>query len=368
MKLPDYTLEWPRKSSPENILGHSRLPLPEPVLTRDGGRLFHADNLEILRGLDPGSVDLIYIDPPYATGRDFKTRAQELAYTDTLLGEDFLDFLYVRLLLLREVLADTGTIYLHLDQRMVFEAKILMDEVFGRDNFRGCITRQKCAQKNMASTRYGNVTDHILFYTRTDDYTWNRPYQPWTDDRAAAEFRSVASDGRRYKTVPLHAPGVRDGDTGLPWRGIEPPKGKHWCTSPDNLDEWDRLGRIHWSKNGNPRKKIYLDESPGVPTLDLWLDVPDVINQNSSITGYPTEKSTALLTRIVKASSNPGDLVLDCFAGSGTTLEVSRDLGREWIGVDASKVSIQTIEKRLRAGRQRMGIFELLAQDTQEAS
>lgn len=359
-------LKWPGKPSEEDILGHSRLPLPPPVSESHGGVLYHEDNLTILRGLNQNSVDLIYIDPPYATGRTFKTRDRRLAYEDDLLSSDYLSFLHERLVLLREVLSPTGTIYLHLDQRMVFEAKILMDEVFG--NFRGCITRQKCAQKNVTTTRYGNVTDHILFYTKSDDYTWNRPYQPWTDDRARSEYRSVDAEGRRYKTVPIYAPGTRDGLTGLPWKGMDPPRGKHWCTSPEQLDAWDEEGRIHWSRNGKPRKKIYLEDSPGVPILDLWLDVPDVINQNSSITGYPTEKSTKLLSRIIQASSNPGDTVLDCFAGSGTTLEVARDLNRPWIGVDSSPVSIQTIQERFASGRSQMGLLDFLSQSSQETS
>ena len=357
MTSPSASLQWPRKRSPEQILGHSRLPLPSPTFETDLGTFYQEDNATILRALPPESVALVYIDPPYATGREFKTREQEVAYSDLLTGVEYLDFLYERLVLLHRVLSPTGTVYLHLDQRMVFEAKLLMDEVFG--NFQGCITRQKCAQKNVTRTRFGNVTDHILFYTKSTNYTWNRQYQPWTQDRATAEYRSVDPDGRRYKTVPIHAPGERDGDTGRPWRGRMPPKGKHWCTSPENLDAWDAEGRIHWSKNGRARKKIYLDESPGVPVLDLWLDVPDVVNQNSSVTGYPTEKSPELLRRIIEASSNPGDLVLDCFAGSGTTLEVARDLGREWVGVDASPVSTRTIQDRLRAGRSRMGILEI---------
>ena len=203
---------------------------------------------------------------------------------------------------------------------MVFHIKVIMDEVFGPDNYRNCITRKKCNPKNYTRKKYGNVSDYVLFYTKSENYVWNRPVEPWTESRAK-EYQYIEPEtGRRYMKVPVHAPGVRHGETGKPWRGMLPPPGKHWQFPPSRLDEFDAAGEIFWSSNGNPRRKVYLDESDGIGVQDIWMDFRDAHNQNICITGYPTEKNPDLLKRIVEASSNPGDLVLDCYSGSGTTL------------------------------------------------
>ncbi|GAB4452462.1 MAG: hypothetical protein Fur0044_47560 [Anaerolineae bacterium] len=138
---------------------------------------------------------------------------------------------------------------------------------------------------------------------------------------------------------------------------MNPPPGKHWQYPPKTLDEMDARGEIYWSPNGNPRRKVYLDESSGVPVQDIWLEFRDAHNQNIKITGYPTEKNPDLLARIIEASSNPGDLVLDCFAGSGTTLDVAARLGRRWIGIDNSPEAIKTTLRRFATGLERMGDF-----------
>lgn len=163
--------------------------------------------------------------------------------------------------------------------------------------------------------------------------------------------------GRRYKKVPIHAPGTRNGATGQPWRDMMPPPGKHWQYTPDKLEQMDARGEIYWSPTGNPRRKIYFDQSPGKPAQDIWLDFKDAHNQNIKITGYPTEKNPDLLRRIIQASSNPGDIVLDCFAGSGTTLAVADELERRWLGIDNSLAAIETIIKRFVVGREVMGDF-----------
>jgi hypothetical protein len=201
------------------------------------------------------------------------------------------------------------------------------------------------------------VSDFILFYTKTDAYVWHRPVEAWTVERAAKEYPYIDKQGRRYKKVPLHAPGVRNGQTGQPWRGMQPPPGKHWQYPPAQLDRLDAQGDIYWSPTGNPRRKIYLDMSAGVPVQDIWLSFRDAHNQNSLITGYPTEKNTDLLHQIIAASSDPGDLVLDCFSGSGTTLAVANQLGRQWIGVDSSPHAVATTLRRFVHGLQPMGDF-----------
>jgi adenine-specific DNA-methyltransferase len=230
-----------------------------------GNALFFGENLAVLAALrhEPricGKVRLIYIDPPYATRSVFQSRKQADAYHDLLAGADYLEFLRQRLILLRELLAPDGSIYVHLDENMAFQAKVLLDEVFGPANFRNWITRKKCNPKNYTRKTYGNVADYILFYTKTDDYVWHRPVIEWSDEHAAREYAyAEPGTGRRYKKVPLHAPGIRNGETGKAWRGMTPPPGKHWQYPPATLDHMDARGEIYWSPTGNPRRKIYLD-------------------------------------------------------------------------------------------------------------
>jgi adenine-specific DNA-methyltransferase len=325
-------------------------------------RLYFGDNLEILAALlldseVNGQVRLIYIDPPFSTQSTFYSRKQLHAYEDVLTGAEYVEFLRERLVLLRELLAKDGSIYLHLDEKMVFQMKLIMDEVFGAENYRNCITRKKCNPKNYTYKTYGNVADYILFYTKSSRYVWNQPLEPWTEERAKEYQYVEAETDRRFMKVPIHAPGVRRGETGNPWRGMLPPPGKHWQYLPSKLDEMDVRGEIFWSASGNPRRKVYLDENPGVGVQDIWMDFRDAHNQNIKITGYPTEKNPDLLWRIIEASSMPGDIVMDCFCGSGTTLAVAHELGRFWIGVDNSPEAIKTTLARFNKGTEPMGDF-----------
>lgn len=326
-------------------------------------RLYYGDNLPLLASFlhDEAireKVRLVYIDPPFATKSVFQSRSQSDAYLDLLAGAHYIEFIRQRLILLKELLAPDGSIYVHLDENMAFHIKIIMDEVFGVGNFRNWITRKKCNPKNYTRKTYGNVADYLLFYTKSENYVWNRSYEKWTETRADKEYEYVEEEtGRRYKKVPVHAPGVRNGETGKPWRGMNPPPGKHWQYPPKTLDEMDARGEIYWSPNGNPRRKVYLDESSGIPVQDIWLEFRDAHNQNIKISGYPTEKNPDLLARIIEASSQPGDLVLDCFAGSGTTLDVAARLGRKWIGIDNSPEAIKTTLRRFATGLERMGDF-----------
>ncbi|MBI5914662.1 MAG: site-specific DNA-methyltransferase [Bacteroidetes bacterium] len=321
-------------------------------------RLYFGDNLVVMRDLlndesIKGKVRLIYIDPPYATNSVFQTRKQQDAYTDLLTGEAYLSFMRERILLMKELLADDGSIYVHLDNKMVFNIKILMDEIFGAVNFRSMITRKKCKSKNFTKNSFGNISDYILFYTKSTNTVWNKQYDQWTDEKILKEYPFIEVEtGRRHKRVPIHAPGTRNGTTGTIWRGMMPPEGKHWQFTPDKLDELDRKGEIYWSKNGNPRRKVYLDESNGISMQDIWLDYLDVNNQNTQTTGYPTEKNIEMLKRIILASSNKGDLVMDCFAGSGTTLVAADELHRNWIGIDIGSESMKVMLNRFQNGTQ----------------
>jgi len=331
-----------------------------------GGLLFHGDNKDVLAWLLThgyrGKVNLIYIDPPFDSGADYVRRVQlrgvrtpelegeahslgeQIQYTDIWANDMYLQFIYERLLLLKELLTEDGSIYLHCDWRKSHHLRCLMDEVFGAESFRNEISRVKCNPKNYTQGSFGNQHDTVLFYSKGDAPAWSRPFLERSDDEILEDFPRTAPDGRKYKTAPLHAPGVRSGETGHPWRGIMPPAGNHWRYVHATLDELDVQGLIEWSDTGNPRKVIYADESEGKFLQDVWSDVKDVGGSE-----YPTQKSETLLRRIILASSEPDDLVLDCFVGSGTTVAVAQKLGRRWIAADINKGAIQTTSKRLQA-------------------
>lgn len=222
-----------------------------------------------------GKVDLIYIDPPFATNGTFtigKNRTStisgssedDIAYTDTLVGEDFFEFLRERLILARELLSEQGSIYLHIDYKIGHYVKIIMDEVFGSENFRNDITRIKCNPKNFSRKAYGNIKDLILFYSKSKNPIWNEPYIPYSEEDIAKLYKKIDENGRAYTTVPLHAPGeTKDGVTGGEFKGIKPPKGRHWRTAPAELEKLDEQGLIEWSANGVPRRKIFAEEQKG---------------------------------------------------------------------------------------------------------
>lgn len=360
----DFRLDYAGKSSVEDVLSVPTANL-EKVVTIPGdpvNRIVYGDNLHVLKSLlqdgnVAGKVKLIYIDPPYATRSRFESRQQDHAYEDLLGGSHYLEFLRQRLILMHRLLALDGSIYVHLDDNMAFPVKVLMDEIFGPANFRNWITRKKCNPKNYTRKTYGNVSDYIMFYSKTDEYTWEQPFIGWDEETSKREYQYVDKNGRRYKKVPVHAPGIRNGATGRPWRGKNPPPGKHWQYPPETLDQMDAQGELYWSPTGNPRRKIYLEESKGIPVQDIWMDFKDPHNQNIRVTGYPTEKNSDMLRRIILASSRKGDLVLDSFAGSGTTAAVAEELDRRWIVMDNSPLAIGAIVRRLANGTDRMGDF-----------
>jgi len=352
------------KQAAEDIL-HYAYPQFEKVGEVCGGGqnfLFYGDNLDaLLYLLNNGyknKIGLIYIDPPFSTSSNFVNRDQEHAYSDALRGGEYVEFLRSRLIVMHELLCDTGSIYLHLDGKMAFTMKLIMDEIFGENNCRAFITRKKCSTKNYTKNTYGNISDYVMFYSKTALYVWNRPFCPWENDKMIEQYPYIdAKTGRRYKKVPVHAPGVRNGETGKEWKGKMPPKGKHWQYTPEKLDELDAAGEIYWSPTGNPRRMVFCDPQKGIPIQDIWLDFRDSINQALKTTGYPTEKNFDMLKMIVEASSNPGDIVMDCFSGSGTTLGAAFELNRQWIGVDNSTESIKAIFKRFVSGLETYGDY-----------
>lgn len=322
-------------------------------------KLFFGDNFDALNILIhdfnlKGKVDLVYIDPPFSTNNIFRVGERNntisssfndaIAYEDTLKDEEFLEFIRERLVLLHELLSNKGSIYFHIDYKIGHYIKIIMDEIFGVENFRGDISRIKCNPKNFRRKGYGNIKDMILFYSKSNKFTWNHPTVPFTQEDIERLYKKVDSDGRRYTTVPIHAPGeTREGVTGQAWRGMLPPKGRHWRCSPEELDELDAKGLIEWSANGNPRKKNYAEDmqKKGKPMQDIWEF------KDSTRPIYPTEKNMDMVKNIINASSKPNDLVLDCFCGSGTTVVAAKELNRRFIGVDQSENSIKIIKSRL---------------------
>jgi len=239
-------------------------------------------------------------------------------------------------------MSDRGSIYLHIDYKIGHYVKLIMDEVFGIKNFRNDITRIKCNPKNFQRKAYGNTKDLILFYSKSENPTWNDPKYPYSDDDIERLFKKTDKDSRKYTTIPLHAPGeTANGNTGKEWCGITPPKGRHWRSDPAILEEWDKQGLIEWSSNGVPRKKIFVDERDGKKMQDIWEF------KDPQYPDYPTEKNLDLLKFIVGASSNEGDLVLDCFCGSGTTLVAAQELNRNWIGIDKSEPAIKVVQKKI---------------------
>lgn len=377
----EYKLIYGNKETKEDILTNTAPVALEKIRTfgtpsfltnRDwSNMLIFGDNLPALKALmsSPSikeKVRLVYIDPPFSTDQEFRggnsrvatvssSQEDEIAYQDRVVGAEYLEFLRKRLVLLRELLASDGSIYVHIDWKKGHYLKVIMDEVFGEEHFINDIARIKCNPKNFARPAYGNIKDMILFYSKTDRYVWNEAKEAMTEEDIQRLFPKIDENGRRYTTVPLHAPGeTQNGPTGQLWKGLKPPKGRHWRTHPDELTKLHEQGLIEWSKAGNPRKKIYADEvlANGKKRQDIWEF------KDSPYPTYPTEKNIEMLKVIIEASSNPGDLVLDCFAGSGTTLISAEEFGRKWIGVDNSPWALEAALKRL-AALKRVSAFSL---------
>ena len=352
-------LQYPDKKTEQEIFEHIPDTDLEQINFSDSSNLLiQANNLVALKNLIAkhglgGKVDLIYIDPPFATNNTFtitEGRASTIsnsakgsvAYADTLKGFEFIEFIRERLILLKALLSEKGSIYLHIDYKIGHYVKVVMDEIFGIENFRNDITRIKCNPKNFTRKGYGNIKDLILFYSKSDNLIWNEPKIPYTEQDKIKLFPKVDKGGRRYTTIPLHAPGeTQNGKTSQAFRGILPPVGRHWRSDVAILDQWDQEGLIEWSNTGNPRKKIYFDQQEGKRMQDIWEF------KDPQYPVYPTEKNTDLLDLIVKTSSNEDSIVLDCFAGSGTTLKAAQINGRQWIGIDQSEEALKAIVSKL---------------------
>ena len=311
-----------------------------------------------------GQVNLIYIDPPFDTGADFSFSVQidgegfvkeanileQKAYRDTWgRGLDsYLQWFYETALLLRELLASTGSIYVHINPDMSHYVKAVLDETIGKENFINQLVWRRTTAHGDAkqgAQHFGRVHDVILYYGmagRAFEVQW----AAFKDEQIQQQYNKVDEDGRRYRLVTPTAakPG---GDTRYQWHGVYPPTGRYWAYTRDKMDAFEKEGRIYFSNTGQPYIKYYLDERPGVAPSDLWTDVPPIGPTSLERVDYPTQKPEALLDRMIKASSKEGDLVLDCFVGSGTTAAVAEKLGRRWIACDLGRFAIHTTRKRL---------------------
>ena len=374
--------------------------------------LFLEDNLPVLRGLDSDSIDLIATDPPFNKGvgafrgttkagqnvefsdvwhwsqvqdewleqlkGDHPNLFNMILYANSAVGKDekgssmgaFICWMAVRVLEMHRVLKDTGSMYLHCDPKSSHYLKAMMDAIFGPKNFQNEVVWKRSGGKSDAN-RYGRVSDRVLFYTVSSDFVWNKQYQPHDPEYVRKTYRYDDNDGRgAYTTMPLHAASKSAGESGKPWKGIDPSaKDRHWATPikgvvndyivrnglidgwPDaypaihqRLDALDAAGLVVY-RSGLPRVKTYLSSTKGVAATDVVTDIPMVSGKED--TGWPTQKPLALYKRMIEASSNPGDMVLDPFAGCATTCVAAEQLERKWIGCDLDNEAGQVIVERL---------------------
>jgi site-specific DNA-methyltransferase (adenine-specific)/adenine-specific DNA-methyltransferase len=338
-------------------------------------KLIWGDNKLILSSLrsgalrrqieDAGGLKLIYIDPPFDVGADFSmdieiggetfhkepNLIEQIAYRDTWgRGADsFIAMIYERLILMRDLMHDEGSIYLHMMPTVAPFIELAVAEVFGRDRMLGSIVWQRATAHGNAGVRFATVTDRIISATKTDRYIWTKPYQPYSKEYQESHYSSVEpATGRRFTLRDLTASMSRASDSQIyEWRGVRPVGSRCWSYTKDKMDGLFAAGKIVFTSGTMPRMKLYLDEMPGVPATDLWDDVSPLNSQAREDTQYPTQKPESLLDRIIKASSNEGDLVADFFCGSGTTAAVAEKLGRKWIATDLGKFGIHTTRKRL---------------------
>jgi len=355
--------------------------------------LYYGDNLPILRDhIQTESIDLIYLDPPFNSNRNYnvlfkeesgqEAEAQITAFDDTwhwnqatektyqelitagmpaisnmisalrqAIGPNqmlaYLVMMAVRLVELHRILKPTGSLYLHCDPTASHYLKIILDAVFGPNAFMNEIVWKRTGAHNSAK-QYGPVHDIIFYYTKSKNFTWNQQYQA-QDEYIQQRYTFTDEAGRKFYPVSLVAAGVRNGSSGQPWRGIDiTKKGNHWRYSIENLEKLDAAGDIYWpSRGGFPRLKMYEEKAKGSLMQDWWDDIPPINSQARERLGYPTQKPVALLERIIQASSNPGDIVLDPFGGCGTTISAAQNLGREWIGIDITHLAIALQKYRL---------------------
>ena len=385
--------------------------------------LFKGDNLDFLRGMNSQTVDLIATDPPFNKGKDFHATPESLAagarfqdrwrwdedvqpdWVDdikddeprvySLIGhvvggidnppktrkrlggrEDlaaFLCFMGVRLIEMRRVLKDTGSLYLHCDPTVSPYLRAAIDAIFGSDNFRNELAWKRTSTKSLGNRKFAADHDVILYYTRSNSFTWNQQYMPYDSEHIAKNYRRSDKHGK-YATENLTGGKAGSQEAYLPFKGVSPPPGRAWAPPPralfpdgaakllpknyeslnqlEKCDALDAAGLIHWTSNGKPRVKSYLSKKKGVVASDFVSDINPISARAKERVGYPTQKPIALYERIIKASSNEGDIVLDPFCGCATTPIAAERLGRRWIGMDLWDGAYDIVRQRMEDNRQ----------------
>lgn len=358
-------------------------------------KLYYGDNLQVLRdSIKSESVDLIYLDPPFNSQANYnvlfktpqgeKSEAQITAFEDTwtwgiesennldelknrrgelwelldllvrTLGKNslsaYLVMMAIRLVELHRVLKKTGSLYLHCDPTASHYLKMILDIIFGAKNFRNEIIWKRTSAHANVGKRCGIITDSLLFYTNSNNYIWNQQYTKYSEEHTKTSYRYIEEDtGRRYASRDLTASMQRVSSGQLyEWKNIKPPKSRCWAYTKENMEKFEAENKIIYSSKGYPRLKVYLDEMQGIPLQNLWDDIKPITSHAKEKLGYPTQKPLALLERIINASSNPNDVILDPFCGCGTAIEAAEKLGRNWIGIDITHLAISIIKQRLK--------------------
>jgi len=338
------------------MLGAMSKAASKPSAVIDTRVIYCGDNLEQLRNLPDACVDLIYIDPPFNSNRNYEVfwgetkekRAFEDRHAST---QAYIEFMRPRCVELNRVLKKTGTFYYHCDWHASHYVKIMLDQIFGENQFQNEIVWKR-SSAHSDSKRYGANHDTVFFYTSGKLWTWNKMFMPYSEDYLEQNYRYKDADGRRFRVSDMTAnkPG---GDVSYEWktpdgRTVKPYKGRYWAYSKGNMKQMHDAGLIYYRTTGMPMLKHYLDEMPGVPLQTFWDDIRPVISGSEERLGFPTQKPLALLERIVKASSDENDIVLDAFCGCGTALVAAQKLRRQWIGIDVSPTACRVMAKRLK--------------------
>jgi DNA modification methylase len=325
----------------------------KPSALLDTRVVYCGDNLEQLAKLPDACVDLIYIDPPFNSNRNYEVfwgetkekRAFEDRHENT---RAYIDYMRPRCVQLARVLKKTGSFYYHCDWHASHYVKVMLDQILGENNFINEISWKRTHAHGDSKRKFANIKDSIFLYGGSDDYVFNPVYIPYSEEYIEKYYTQIDETGRRFQLVSLRSPNPRPNLT-YEYKGYQPHK-NGWAVSRELMEKLDKEGRLHFPKNkdGAIREKYFLDEMPGVIAGDIWTDIPPISAHAQERLGYPTQKPLALMDRILNASSNPNDIVLDAFCGCGTTLVAAQKLKRQWIGIDISPTACRVMAKRLK--------------------
>lgn len=327
--------------------------LTRPSALVDTRVIYCGDCLDRLKTLPDACVDLIYIDPPFNSNRDYEVfwgetkerRGFEDRHAST---QAYIEYMRPRCVELARVLKKTGSLYYHCDWHASHYVKVMLDQILGENQFR-CDVIWKRANAHNDPKGYGRISDTILFYVGGDKYTWNTQHTPYRDEYYESHFKRDEV-GRWFRTVPLDAPRHGEGSPNLlyDWKGKRPAASRTWAVVKERMEQYEREELIRYTRTGTPTLLQFADQMPGVPLQNIWTDIPPVNPQAAERLGYPTQKPVALLERIITASSNEQDVVLDAFCGCGTALVAAQLLKRQWIGIDISPTACRVMAQRLK--------------------